>query len=84
MEKTKVHVNTKHISIKGWINSVYCFTYLFNLFSLSLLYGVWNLDMAINYFTGCVFNSTWAFLQGRVAKSYRSAVSNFFYCARHH
>ena len=38
----------------------------------------------INYFTGCVFNSTWAFLEGKVAKSYTSVVAKFFYHAPHH
>lgn len=79
IEKTKVHVNTKHTSIKGWINSLYCFTNLFNLFSLSLLYGVWNLDVAINYFTAFVFNSAWVFLKGRVASPIYQWSPHFFF-----
>lgn len=43
--------------------------YKFIYYSVCLyIYGMWSLDVGISYSTGCVFNSTWAFLSVIVAK----------------
>lgn len=44
------------------------YKFIYYLVFLYIYVRVWNLGIAINYFTGCVFHSTWAF-KDRVVKS---------------